>query len=369
MGRVRFSNAPKSTIMKQPIVNGKFYVSSDTKEFYCDTVDGVRIKISEIEFLNEDSDRTGLLAPLNKFYYVLSTNKLWYYNEDWNQIGPSNPLTIKVNNQQLAIYDGSENITINISKSDIGLGNVPNVATNDQTPIYTASSTLTALVSGEKLSIAMGKISKAISDLISHLSNKNNPHSVTKTQIGLGNVTNDRQIKGLSTGTTAKHVVIFGVDGYTVNDSGYTIEKSVPANAVFTDTKYTLSSFGITATSDELNILDGATVTVTELNYLDGVTSNIQNQLNGKASSSHGVHVTFSSTAPLAPGTASAGSALTVARSDHRHPLQTTVTGSSGSCTGNSATATKLQTPKTINGVSFDGSKNIEIGIDDGAIS
>ena len=33
--------------------------------------------------------------------------------------------------------------------------------------------------------------------------------------------------------------------------------------------------------------MDGVTATTTELNYLDGVTSNIQTQLNGKASSSH----------------------------------------------------------------------------------
>lgn len=54
-----------------------------------------------------------------------------------------------------------------------------------------------------------------------------------------------------------------------------------------TNTTYTLSSFGITATAAELNKLDGVTATATELNYVDGVTSNIQTQLNGKAPSSH----------------------------------------------------------------------------------
>lgn len=76
------------------------------------------------------------------------------------------------------------------SKEDVGLGNVPNTATNDQTPTYTAASTLAALVSGEKLSVAFGKIAKAISDLISHLQNKSNPHGVTKEQVGLGSVDN-----------------------------------------------------------------------------------------------------------------------------------------------------------------------------------
>ena len=65
-----------------------------------------------------------------------------------------------------------------------------------------------------------------------------NPHGVTKTNVGLGNVTNAKQIAGLASGTTANHVVVWGTDGYTVKDSGFTIEKSVPANAVFTDTKY-----------------------------------------------------------------------------------------------------------------------------------
>ena len=35
----------------------------------------------------------------------------------------------------------------------------------------------------------------------------------------------------------------------------------------------------LTATTTELNILDGVTATTAELNYLDGVTSNIQTQL------------------------------------------------------------------------------------------
>ena len=48
-----------------------------------------------------------------------------------------------------------------------------------------------------------------------------------------------------------------------------------------------LTNLGITATATELNKLDGVTATTTELNYVDGVTSNIQTQLDGKATSSH----------------------------------------------------------------------------------
>lgn len=72
----------------------------------------------------------------------------------------------------------------------------------------------------------------------------------------------------------------------------------------------------------------------------------------GAAAIEHGTHVTYSTTAPKANGTASAGTAATVSRSDHVHPLQTTVSGNAG-------TATKLATPRSINGTSFDGSADI----------
>lgn len=49
----------------------------------------------------------------------------------------------------------------------------------------------------------------------------------------------------------------------------------------------------------------------------------LQSALDGKASSEHGTHVTYSTTAPVMDGTASAGSASTVARSDHKHPTDT----------------------------------------------
>lgn len=72
----------------------------------------------------------------------------------------------------------------------------------------------------------------------------------------------------------------------------------------------------------------------------------------GAAAASHGTHVTYSADTPKAAGTAAAGSAGAVARADHVHPAQTSVTGNAG-------TATKLQTARTINGRSFDGSANI----------
>lgn len=82
-----------------------------------------------------------------------------------------------------------------------------------------------------------------------------------------------------------------------------------------TNTTYTLSSFGITATAAELNKLDGVTATATEINYIDGVTSNIQTQLNGKAASSHNHSASniTSGTLPLSRG-GTGGASATAAR-------------------------------------------------------
>ncbi|MCI7041692.1 MAG: hypothetical protein MR992_06130 [Lachnospiraceae bacterium] len=55
------------------------------------------------------------------------------------------------------------------TKSEVGLGNVPNVTTNDQTPTFSQASSLSELISGEGLSVAFGKIAKAITELISHI--------------------------------------------------------------------------------------------------------------------------------------------------------------------------------------------------------
>ena len=60
---------------------------------------------------------------------------------------------------------------------------------------------------------------------------------------------------------------------------------------------------------------------------------------------------TASSTAPKAPGTASAGSESSYARGDHVHPSQTSVSGNAG-------TATKWATARNIDGMSVQGDAN-----------
>ena len=77
-----------------------------------------------------------------------------------------------------------------VTKAQVGLGNVPNVSTNNQTPTFTEATTRTNINSGETLATLFGKIKRAFTDIFAHLANKSNPHKVTKAQVGLGDVEN-----------------------------------------------------------------------------------------------------------------------------------------------------------------------------------
>lgn len=88
-----------------------------------------------------------------------------------------------------------------ISAKTVGLEKVPNVNTNDQTPTYTVPASLQALVSGEKISIAFGKIARAVQNLISHLNSKQNPHGVTAEQVSAAAKTHNHSTSDINSGT------------------------------------------------------------------------------------------------------------------------------------------------------------------------
>ena len=83
----------------------------------------------------------------------------------------------------------------------------------------------------------------------------------------------------------------------------------------------------------------------------------------GAAATNHGTHVTYAIEQPKAPGKPTAGISEKVAREDHVHPSQTTITGNAG-------TATKLATARAITvkgdatgSVSFDGSADKDLNL------
>lgn len=71
--------------------------------------------------------------------------------------------------EELSDHAGNTNNPHNVTKDQVGLGNVPNVTTNNQTPTYQSGTALEELKSGETMSVAMKKIAYAVKTLIAHL--------------------------------------------------------------------------------------------------------------------------------------------------------------------------------------------------------
>ena len=119
-----------------------------------------------------------------------------------------------------------------VSKSDVGLGNVPNLDTTDAVANEHTHSNKSEL------------------DLISdgdHDVRTDNPHTVTKAQVGLGNVTNDAQIKKASSSTDDYLPKWKGTSGDELEDSSISesdvLDTISKAHAQNTDTGTASSTF------------------------------------------------------------------------------------------------------------------------------
>ena len=152
------------------------------------------------------------------------------------------------------------------------------------------------------------------------------------------------QITGLPTSLKNPYAITFTGAATGTYDGSRAVTINIPTTGASTKASLVIQLNGGTTEGDDKFTFNGGTAK----------TVNITPASIGAAAASHGTHVTYGTTAPKANGTASAGSANSVSRSDHVHPLQTTVSGNAG-------TATKLQTKRTINDVSFDGTANITL--------
>jgi hypothetical protein len=103
----------------------------------------------------------------------------------------------------------------------------------------------------------------------------------------------------------------------------------------------------MSASSTELNILDGATLSTTELNYVDGVTSAIQTQLNNKAASSDLTTHTGATEAHGATG-AVVGTTNTQTLTNKTLTSPTLTTPALGVATADSINGTTIPSTKTL---------------------
>ena len=270
-------------------------------------------------------------------------------------------------------YNGSTAKTINITPASIGAQTAGSYASSNhnhndvyytETEIDTKVDSLQSAINGKAASSHTHTIAN-ITNLQSSLDEKvptsrtvngkalNNNITLAKSDVGLGNVDNTADsTKSVKYATSAGSATKATQDasGNTITS---TYETKTDASTKLTEAKTYADSAATNAANtvknDLLNGAGGAYDTLKELgdlidNNKDAIealeevasgkankshthaitdVSGLQSALDGKAATSHGTHVSYSTTAPVMDGTASVGTASTVARSDHKHPTDT----------------------------------------------
>ncbi len=145
---------------------------------------------TEILFaISQDNAGKEIPSESSMPYYSLVSNFNFSFSNDLSITSAVEPLGYVT----LEAFEEHKNDTNNphkVTKKQVGLDNVPNVETNDQTVTFNDITELSTISSGDKMSPVFAKIKLAISKLITHLNSTDNPHNVTKTNVGLGNVEN-----------------------------------------------------------------------------------------------------------------------------------------------------------------------------------
>lgn len=313
---------------------------------------------------------------------------------------------------------------VNITKANIGLGNVDNTSdankpvstaqqeamdslfaqakkyaddkdalllNNSSTAVDSIMELATAMAENEDvvdaLEQAIGTKAKA-SDLTSHTSNKSNPHGITKEQLSLGDVENKSSATIRSEITKSNVTNALGYTPYTQTEVDSLLDGKVDkvSGKGLSTNDYT------TAEKTKLSgIAEGAQANVIESIKVNGKVQSISSKsVNitvptkaediGAAKSSHGTHVTWSTTSPKMNGTATVGTETKVARGDHVHPTDTSRASQadldaleeivenhthkyagSSSAGGVATSAAKLATARKIGDTTFDGTADISL--------
>ena len=248
------------------------------------------------------------------------------------------------------------------------------------------SSAIFAIVQGtSNLKVTLANISANMPDLTA--TTVTTSGTVTATGGFIGNLTGN--VTGAVTGNASTATTL--ATGRTIGMTGDVTWTSASFDGSGNVTGTSAIGTGVivnadvntSAAIDATKIHDG-TISNTEFGYLNNVSSNIQTQLDSKASSSYVPTTitvadessdttcfplfTTAATGDLGPKTASGltfNSSTDVLSGTFAGNITGNVTGNtsgtSGSTTGNAATATALETARNIGGVSFNGTANIDL--------
>ncbi len=150
---------------------------------------------------NEDESTADYVPNNANRILEMEFNALLFIGDAENVAAAINSSLVYASAADLEAHTGNVENPHNVTKEQVGLGNVPNRSTNDQTPTYDTATSFATLTSGEKLSTAFGKIKLAITNLINHIANKSNPHGVTAAQVNAAAKAHTHNASDINAGT------------------------------------------------------------------------------------------------------------------------------------------------------------------------
>ena len=177
-----------------------------------------------------------------------------------------------------------------------------------------------------------------------------NTANIASNDVDIGNLTAKVDVEKVSTAISA---AINALNVSTSSGSGNFVKAVTQSNGKISVTKGTIAE-------SELPNISASKITI-DSTTLDDKISAMDAAIADKAASSHGTHVTWSTTTPKANGTASVGSETKVARGDHVHPLQTSVSGNAGSANKVNKAVTFATSNGAATGTTFDGSAAVTV--------
>ena len=178
-------NAKNATALSNPLValpltkavTGSQYIALTSTFSNSNITAGFRI--TEVGIWAEDPDNAGSeILPEGTADYVPSKDSrileleysiMIFVGEAQNVTAEISESLAYASAAELKAHIENKQNPHGVTAEQVGLGSVPNVGTDDQTPNHTIAQSLTALTPKEKLSVAMGKIARAVQSLIDHL--------------------------------------------------------------------------------------------------------------------------------------------------------------------------------------------------------
>ena len=208
----------QSVLEQTAIVDGKVYFAQDSERLFFD-YDSIRTEIRDIVIIDTDAERIDMLAPKNKFYFVLESSSLWLYkNGDWYQVSGG---ASEVSHQMFEAGDslGSVQLAEQIpSASAIIAVNVDN--TNLMRENFSLGEDFKTIIFSEPISCELGIEVIYFSQMNSSVSGGSSTYSLRNTNQTVTTLTTNMSRSTAS--TEEKEIVLTANCSYSLSLTGHT---------------------------------------------------------------------------------------------------------------------------------------------------